>query len=138
MILLDTNVVSELMKPTGTRMEEWLTNTPDATLTISSVTVAEIAYGLHLLPDGRRRQHLEDGWRSVQEVWRGDILPVTEGIAELSGVLMAEQRMRGRTLDLADALIASTALVHEATLATRNTKDFEGLGIELVDPWDPS
>jgi len=134
-ILVDTNVISTLMRPEGAELEGWFREAARESLYLSSVTVVEITYGVHLLPVGSRRQRLDEGWQSLQTQWHGRILPVTPEIAEVAGVTMAARRSSGHRLDLPDALIAATCLLHRCSLATRNIRDFDGLGVELINPW---
>ena len=132
MIILDTNVVSAVMRadPVAT---DWLTRLDDPRL--SAVTISEIAYGLHRLPRGRRRASLEAAWRAVVDAWHDRILPVTANTAEMAGVVMARREQMGRPVALADALIAATCLMHDADIATANARDFEHLGLSIIDPW---
>jgi toxin FitB len=131
-IILDTNVVSAVMRddPVAT---DWLTRVDDPRL--SAVTISEIAYGLHRLPRGRRRASLEAAWRAVVDAWHDRTLPVTANTAEMAGVVMARREQMGRPVALADALIAATCLMHEADIATANGRDFEALGLSIIDPW---
>lgn len=132
MIILDTNVVSAVMRadPVAT---DWLTRLDDPRL--SAVTISEIAYGLHRLPRGRRRASLEAAWRAVVDAWHDRIIPVTASTAEMAGVVMARREQMGRPVALADALIAATCLMHEADIATAKARDFEYLGLPITDPW---
>lgn len=136
MIVLDTNVVSKLMHPTGAPLEKWISLRRGEFLCMSVLTITEVTYGLHLLPHRRRREHVEAGWHHLQHLWAGRILPVTPEVAQVAGVAMADRRAIGRPIHVPDALIAATCLLHDATLATRNTREFEGLGIDLINPWD--
>lgn len=102
---------------------------------ISVITVHELHYGIGLLPPGRRR---DDLFARVEELVTGfanSILPIGPIEARIAADLRASARSNGRQLHLADALIAATAAHHGMTLATRNTSDFLGLGLTLVDPW---
>lgn len=135
MIALDTNVVSELMRATpDDRVMRWLDAQAPDTLVITSVTVAELLYGIARLPAGRRRTQLEAAFAETLEE-EFTILPFDEAAAVDYATIVASQEMRGRKVSMADAMIAATCMTAGATLATRNTKDFDPLGVELVDPW---
>ena len=135
MIILDTNVISQLTRD-PTPIESWITREIGSDLRLSATTVTEIVYGLERLPPGQRRRGLEEQWHVLEQQWRQRILDITPEIAHIAGRCMAEKETSGRRLTLADAQIAGTALVHDAVLATRNTKDFDDLGIRLVNPWE--
>jgi predicted nucleic acid-binding protein len=135
MIALDTNVVSELMRATpDDRVMRWLDAQAPDTLVITSVTVAELLYGIARLPAGRKRTQLEAAFAETLEE-EFTILPFDEAAAVDYATIVASQELRGRKVSMADAMIAATCMTAGATLATRNTKDFDPLGIELIDPW---
>ena len=132
--IIDTNILSEGMraKPSA-RVAAWLQSIPTADQYFSTLSVGEIRYGLARMNSGQRRDTLLH-WleHDLKLKHQSRILPVTLGVAERWGRLKWEAR---RTLPVADSLIAATALHHGFTLATRNTKDFSGLGLKLVDPF---
>ena len=137
MILLDTNILSELMRPAPEKgVEQWLTDQPDASVFISAITEAELRYGVALLPTGKRRSTLaaviED---MLGEDFTGRILPFDSAAAVAFAEIAANRRQAGRPIAQADAQIAAIARSRGAALATRNVPDFEGCGIELVNPW---
>ena len=136
--LVDTNLPSELTKPApDSRATHFLIGAGKQQVYTSVVRIGEIAKGIAGLPQGRRREELRARLDQVMRPWfAGRILPVTEQIAELWGTLSAAQRQQGRQITMADGLIAATALEHNLTLVTRNVKDFEGLGIPIVNPWE--
>lgn len=135
MIALDTNVVSELMRATpDDRVMRWLDAQAPDTLAVTSVTVAELLYGIARLPAGRKRTQLEAAFAETLEE-EFTILPFDEAAAVDYATIVASQELRGRKVSMADAMIAATCMTAGATLATRNTKDFDPLGIELIDPW---
>ncbi len=137
MIVLDTTVVSELMRPHPyANIESWVSRYPRDEFAVTSITVAEVLYGIRLLPTGRRRRELETGWRAFEtRGFRSPILPFDSTAADVFSQLVVERRMVGRPIDTFDAMIAATAKVHGAAVATRDTADFSGCGIELFDPW---
>jgi predicted nucleic acid-binding protein len=137
MILLDTNILSELMRPLpATAVEEWLGEQPSASLFISAVTEAELRFGLALLPDGKRRSQLV---AEVDDMLAGDfadrILPFDSPAAIAYARIASGRRKSGRPIAQADAQIAAIAQSRGATLATRNVTDFAGCGVDLIDPW---
>ncbi len=138
--LLDTNVPSEFSRDRPEpRVAAWLKAQPPTTLYLSAVTIGEIRKGLVVLPQGRRRIVLEAWFQTDLLVWfRNRILPVTDSIADRWGVLEGQCQLKGTPLNTADGMIAATALEHDLTLVTRNVKDFAGVGVVLLNPWDPA
>ncbi len=139
MIILDTNVLSELMKADpNPRVIEWLDQQPVKAIWITTITAFETRYGLSLLKEGRRRQALETGYeRFVHEILESRILPFNQPAADVAGKLAAQRRVQGIPVEFRDMLIAGIAVVQRATLATRNMKDFEAISptLRLVNPW---
>ncbi len=136
-IVLDTNVVSELEgRKYSERLLQWLNGFERADLFLTTVSVAEIHYGLSLLPEGKRREALTESYLRLEEGFAGRIVPFTTAAAHRYGELKAEREKRGRRMETKDAMIAAICLSHGATLATRNTKDFEGLDLKLVNPFE--
>jgi hypothetical protein len=138
MIVLDTNVISELMRATPDRgVVQFLDRLDRRAVRTTAISVAEIRLGIARLPRGRRRTLLADMADELfAAVLWGKILPFDEGAATTYARIAARRSERGRPIALADALIAGICLQHDATLATRNVKDFESTGIRLVDPWE--
>ena len=137
--LLDTNVISEWIKPQPDRnVVSWLAEVDEDRVFISVISFAEVRHGVELLPVGRRRERLAH-WlaEELPERFEGRILVVDQHIAETWGVIMAKGHKAGLTPGSMDAFIAATAAAHNLTLATRNVKDFQRLGIPLLDPWQP-
>lgn len=137
MILLDTNILSELMRPAPeASVEQWLADQPAASVFISAITEAELRYGLALMPPGKRRSALavEIG-DMLGEDFSGRILPFDSPAAVAFAEIAAERRQAGRPISQADAQIAAIARSRGAALATRNVPDFEGCGVEIVNPW---
>jgi len=137
-IILDTNVLSELLTPApSVTVEAWLAEQPPTSVFITTVTEAEILYGLRLLPDGRRRRDLEAAIVPIlREDFAGRILPFDSEAADAYAKLAAERRKAGRPISQFDAQIAAIARSRGAALATRNVADFEGTGIAIINPWD--
>jgi predicted nucleic acid-binding protein len=141
MIVLDTNVISELVRAVpAPRVWEWAATVAPDTLTTTTVTEAELRFGIAIMPDGRRRDALA---ALIDELFArrlaGRILPLDRGAVVHYAAFMAARRRSGRPTKPLDALIAATALAHGATaIATRNTADFEGCGLELIDHWAPA
>ncbi len=136
-LLLDTNVLSEVTRPApDARVLEWLDRLDEDRSFISVVSIAEIRRGVALMDKGRKREALAE-WlaRDLPQRFEQRVLPVDEPVALAWGDLMGLAKRRGRGLSSMDGLIAATAVARQLTLATRNTKDFEGFGVELFDPW---
>jgi predicted nucleic acid-binding protein len=136
--LLDTNVISEWTKASpnpGT--VRWLAEADEDRVFISTVTIAEIRHGIERLPHGNKRDRL-DTWLTEDLPARfGDrILPVDTNVGDHWGRIMARGQAGGRSVSTMDAFIAATAERHEMVLVTRNTSDFEALGLRLIDPWE--
>ena len=135
--LLDTNVVSELTKSRiEPRVQSWVAAQDFGSLLISVVSIGEIEKGFTMMADPSRRVRLRV-WleRQLVELFRGQVLPVSQAIAERWGVLDGTRQMAGRPVNAPDGMIAATALEHDLTVVTRNTRDFEGLGVVLINPW---
>ena len=137
MIILDTNVLSVLMHAEPDPMiVGWLDGQAVESVWTTSITVFEATLGIELLPPGRRRRNLQNGFdRLMEEALNGRVLSFDFYAAQAAGSIAAEQRRGGRTVEFRDAQIAGIARARKATLATRNTKHFEGIGLALVNPW---
>ena len=132
--LVDTNVLSELRrKRPEPSVVAWFSERPRQSLFLSVLTLGEIRKGIERLNDAARQQPLQD-WLEVElpRYFLGRVLPVDAGIADRWGRLQANP---GRPLPAIDSLLAATALQHDLSLVTRNTADFEGLGVRLINPW---
>jgi predicted nucleic acid-binding protein len=115
----------------------WINAMPGATVFVSAVTQAEILYGVALVPEGKRRDGLTRAARTAFETYfRGRILPFDSEAAEAFATLAAGRRQSGRPISQADAQIAAIARSRGAALATRNVPDFEGCGVEVINPWN--
>lgn len=136
--LLDTNVLSEFARaqPADLRVDRWLRATPDDVLFASVLTLAEIRRGIELLPAGKKRTQLETWQADIEISFANRLLPVNKVIGDQWAILSAQAQRRGTPLGIMDGLIAATALEHDLTVATRNVKDFAGLGVAVFNPWD--
>jgi predicted nucleic acid-binding protein len=137
MIVLDTNVLSSLMRREPDRaIVEWLDRQPSESVWTTAVTVFEIRFGLGLLAAGRRRRQLEDAFtRTLEEDLQARVLPFDREAAREAAQRAAQRRAAGRTVDFRDIEIAGIVAARRATLATRNVRHFQDLGITLIDPW---
>ena len=138
MIILDTNVVSELMRPAPSeRVVEWTTSQPATSLYTTSITQAEILHGIMLMPAGRRRKALEAAAEAMfVEDFGGRILPFGSDAARPYARIAAERRRAGRPISQFDAQIAAIARATGAAVATRNVEDYDGCGVRIVNPWE--
>ena len=136
MIILDTNVVSEMMRDeSNANVVAWFDRHVGADLYLTAMTVAEIRYGIALLPHGRRRQTMARLFAVIRQRLNPQVLPFDAAAAEHYGQIRAGRAAAGRPLGSQDAVIASIAAAQQFAVATRNVKDFEGTGIEVIDPW---
>lgn len=137
MIILDTNVLSELSRPAPEpRVLAWMEVQAHDLLFTTAISRGEMIYGACILPAGQRRQHLLEQIEAIFSIdMAGQVLPYDETAADACARIMAQRRAMGRPVQLADAMIAGIAHSRGARLATRNARDFEGCGIALVDPW---
>lgn len=133
--LLDTNVISELTRDVPAPGVVAFLSEHDE-LWLSSVVLHELEFGLRLLPPGRRRDAIGAAVSAFVAEYEGRVLGIGRAEASHAAVLRAWARQAGRTLEVGDALIAGTAAAHELAVATRNVRDFDGLGVEVIDPWD--
>lgn len=136
MILLDTNVISELAKrEPNARVAKWLDENEAEGLWTSAITVAEIRTGLAELPDGKRKTELTQLIDELFERFGRSIVSFDEFAADQYAKIVSERRKRGRPIQPFDAMIASIAVIHGLDVATLNTKDFEKIdGLKLIDP----
>ena len=137
MIILDTNVISALMRQEfEPRVLAWSDSLPSETIWTTAVTVFEIRFGLEVMAGGRRRARLEEAFTGVlEEDLEGRVLPLDSAAADIGGKVAAKRRRAGHPLDFRDIQIAGIALSRKATLATRNIRHFQDTGLTLVDPW---
>ena len=139
MIVLDTNVVSELRRATPTgEVVVWVNRQPASEVCTTSVTLAEVRYGIARLPGGRRRELLRAAADEVFSAFADKVLPFDAPAATHYGDIVVEREYCGSPISGFDAQIAAICRTHRATLATRNTDDFVRLGLDLLDPWATS
>jgi toxin FitB len=138
MIVLDTNVLSELMRSQPNKsVLQWVARHKATILFITALTKAEILYGLELLSEGKRRAVLTKAAQSMFDLdFAGRILPFDAEAAKQFAAIAAQRRTLGRPISQIDAQIAAITRSHNATLATRNVSDFEECSIVIVNPWE--
>jgi toxin FitB len=136
-ILLDTNVLSEMMRPEpDARVLDWVREQPAVTLFTTSISQAEIFHGILLLPPGKRRQAFEEAAKAMfEEDFAGRVLAFGSDSALPYAHIASDRRRAGRPISQFDAQIAAIAIASRASVATRNVTDFEGCGIAVVNPW---
>lgn len=136
MILLDTNVVSEAMKPEpDDAVRAWLDDQAAETLYLSSVTVAELMFGIGALPGGKRKDRLAEALEGVMELFADRILPLDTGAARRYADLAVKARTAGKGFPTPDGYIAAIAAARDFVVATRDTSAFDAAGLEVIDPW---
>jgi toxin FitB len=138
MILLDTNVVSEVMKPRPAEaVVAWLNRQESKNLYVSAIAIGEIAYGLRLLPDRKRRSGLRERFEQfIALAFDQRVLAYDEPAARIYGELMRDHKELGTPISVPDGQIAAIARRHHFAVATRNVLDFESCGIEVINPFD--
>lgn len=137
MILLDTNVLSALMqREPDAVVIAWLDAQPPESIWTTSITVFEVRFGLELLTAGKRRRFLEEAFaKAIEEDFENRVAVFDPAAATAAGRIAAERQRAGRPVEIRDVQIAGIAAARKATLATRNVRHFEGLGLDLVNPW---
>jgi predicted nucleic acid-binding protein len=138
MIVLDTNVLSEMLRPVPEpRVVEWLSEQPRASVFTTTITRGEILYGIRVLPAGKRRNGL---WNAAMQIFDvdldGQVLSFDSAAADDYAEISAARRAAGRPIAQFDAQIAGITLSRGAQLATRNVRDFDACGFEVINPWD--
>ena len=137
MIILDTNVISEMMKPQPSlRVLSWIDENDTNDLFITTITIAEISYGLQALQDGIRKNALEDAFnRVINEAFEYRVLPFDQSAAHFYGELMAFRKKIGKPLSILDGQISAIARSQRMSVATRNSRDFSDCGLDLINPF---
>jgi predicted nucleic acid-binding protein len=137
-MVLDTNVVSELMRAAPeSAVLNWLDAQPSSELWLTAVVAAELMFGVARLPEGGRKQQLAHNVAAMLEQdFAGQVLAYDLAAASIYAELVAQRERTGRPIAMADAQIAAICLAHGASLVTRNEKDFDGLGLMVINPWN--
>lgn len=137
MILLDTNVISEAMKPAPERaVRDWLDAQAAETLFLSSVTIAELSFGIAALPKGRRKDNLTAALEGLLALFAARILPFDTAAAQRYGELAAKARIAGRGFPTPDGYIAAIAATQGFVVATRDASAFAAAGLKVINPWN--
>ena len=137
MIVLDTNVVSEAMKPSAhPAVSSWLNAQVAETLYLSSVTLAELLYGIGTLPEGRRKNALASTLDGLLELFGSRVLPFDAEAARCYAQLAMQARAAGKGFPTPDGYIAAIAVAHGFAVATRDTSPFEAAGVPVINPWE--
>lgn len=136
MIILDTNVLSELMRVApNARVVSWLDDQPRTSIWTTSITVLEIEHGLRIMAEGKRKAFLLKAFRDLLEEMSQRVIPFDMLAAREAAEILAARQRIGRPVDLRDSMIAGIALAQNAELATRNTSHFEDTPTRLINPW---
>lgn len=137
MIIVDTNVISELMRiAPAKQVEQWLSEQDGASVYITAITEAELRFGVAILPTGKRQTYLANLVESIlEEDFHDRILPFDRKAAFAFASIAAERRSVGRPVSQSDGQIAAIARSFSASVATRNVADYEGCGVEILNPW---
>ena len=138
MIILDTNVISELMRVNPEPIVlKWIEGQKATNLAITAIGIAEIQRGILRLPKGKKRKTLHENFIAfIENAFAGRILPFDERAAYLYGEIASDREKAGFNTDAIDLMIAAIAKNYNATIATRNIKDFKDCGVKLINPWD--
>ena len=136
MIILDTNVLSALMRQTPDKnVIVWLDKQPRTSVWTTSVTILEVRFGLQIMSLGKRRSLLIQAFEAVLDKIGHRVAPFDAAAAQQAGDLMASRQKKGRPGELRDTMIAGIVLAHHATLATRNITHFEDVSVPVINPW---
>jgi predicted nucleic acid-binding protein len=138
MIMLDTNVISESLRPAPeSRVLDWINTQAIETLYLSAISVAELRFGAALLPSGRRKDKLQNRLEDkLLPLFAGRILPLDVAVTKTYAELMSQARMAGQSISTADGYIAATAAANGMIIATRDTNPFAAAGLEVINPWE--
>ncbi|MDN5882572.1 MAG: type II toxin-antitoxin system VapC family toxin [Nitrosospira sp.] len=138
MIVLDTNVISEPMKPNGNpAVKAWLDRQTAETLYLTATSLSELLVGIEMLPDGKRKKGLDTALRKLMErLFGARILSFDQQAAIAYALIVGRVKTNGRLISVADGQIAAIATVHEFTIATRDTAPFVAAGVPVVNPWE--
>ncbi len=138
MLVLDTNLVSELMRPQPeAAVLAWVGAQPMKEMAITAVSSMEIRFGIHILPEGRRRAELDRKFSElIAQGFAGRILPFDGQAGEACADIRAMRQRSGRRISTEDAMIAAIAKVHGGTVVTRDANGFTGCGVPVINPWE--
>lgn len=138
MIILDTNIIAELMRPAPAKtVMTWVDQQESGQLFITTITIAEICYGLNALPLSNRRSSLESNFhQTIVEAFKHRVLAFDESAAHLYGQIMASRKSVSKPMSILDGQIAAIAHAHVMSVATRNIRDFVDCGLNLIDPFN--
>jgi predicted nucleic acid-binding protein len=135
-IVLDTNVIAEAMRPEpNPAVVSWLNGQSAETLYLSSVTLAELLFGIGAIPSGARRDRLAQALDRLLALFPGRVLPFDQDAARRYADMAVTARAAGHPLPVSDGYIAATAASRGFAVAARNTRDFQNIGVDLIDPW---
>jgi toxin FitB len=136
MIILDSNVISEVMRPQPEpRVIAWLDRQPRESVWLTAINIFEIRFGLLAMPAGKRRDAYTQGFENILSRIDHRIVPFDTEAAEEAGKLMASRKIKGITRESRDTMIAGIVLVHRSAFATRNIRDFDDISATVIDPW---
>ena len=140
MVIVDTNILAELMKESPAQaVLSWVNGQESSALFVTTITVGEIGYGLRIMPQGRRRSQLEQGFeRFLADGFAGRILDFDEEAARQYGEVMGRRKEMGRPVGVQDGQIVSIARAKGYAVATRNVRDFVECGVEIINPFEAS
>ena len=133
--LLDTNVISELVKLAPNQNVVEFLSTLDS-VWLSIISLHEITYGLRLLPKGRRRSELEEKLQQLLSEYGDLVIPIDQSEAYQAALFRVQAKHQGRVIHLADSLIAGSAKVHNLSVVTRNVDDFFAIDVDIINPWN--
>lgn len=137
MILLDTNVVSEAFsRQKSQRVSNWLNAQEAPSLFLSTIVFSELYFGAYLVREEPRKEGLLQSIFRIRTEYSGRIIVFGDAASELYGCIAASRRLAGKPIETKDAMIAAICMAHDATLATRNIRDFDGLDMKLVNPFE--
>lgn len=137
MIVVDTNVISEVFKPSPNHaVVTWLQRQPEDAIFTTAITRGELLFGVNIMQEGKRKEALLAGLLRIFDLRFPDrVLPYDSAAADCQAMISAMRRIQGRTTSQPDAMIAGIVRSHGAALATRNLRDFDDCGFALIDPW---
>ncbi len=137
MIILDTNVISEVAKPDASpNVIAWLNRQSEDALYLTTIIIAELNAGVHKKDAGKRRDDLEQRFKETVQLFSGRTLPFDLGAALVFGGIISDARRKGKAIGFQDGLIAAVATYRKCAVATRDVKPFKAAGVEVINPWN--